>query len=74
MSHDVYTKVNNIVKKRKPPFPKPTPLVAKLIDRDKDLSKLPTITWGIENEEKKGFKKFYAKEACKHEKVKLEKR
>ena len=71
MSHDLYTKVSNIAKKRKPHFPKTTPLVAKLINRDKGLSKLPAITWGIENEEK-GLKKFYAKESCKHKKVKLQ--
>ena len=36
--HDVHTKVSNIAKKRKPPFPKITPLLAKLINRDEDLS------------------------------------
>ena len=39
LCHDVYTKINNIVKKTKP-----IALVAKLINRDKDLSKLPAIT------------------------------
>ena len=71
MWHDVYTKVSKIAKKRKPPLPKTAPLVVKLINRDKDLSKFPAITWGIEHEEK-GFKKFYAKEASKHERVKLQ--
>ena len=68
--HDVYTKVINIAKKTKP-FPKTTPLVAKLVNREEDLSKLPAITWDIENEEK-DLKKFYAEESCKHEKVKLQ--
>ena len=35
---DVYTKVSNIVKKRKSPFQKTTSFVAKVINRDKDLS------------------------------------
>ena len=39
LCHNVYTKINNIVKKTKP-----IALVAKLINRDKDLSKLPAIT------------------------------
>ena len=69
--HNVYTKVSNIAKKRNSPFPKTTPLAAKLKNRDEDLSKFPSITWGIENEEK-GFKKFYAEVACKQEKVKLQ--
>ena len=67
----MYTKISNIAKKTKHPFLKPIALVAKLINRDKDLSKLPAITQAIENEEK-GFKKCYAKEICKHEKVKLQ--
>ena len=49
--HDVYTKVSNITKKKKPPFQKTTPILAKLINRDEDLSKLPAITRCIENEE-----------------------
>ena len=71
MCHDVHTNISNAAKKRMPPFRKTLPLVAKLISRDKDLSKLPAITWGIENE-KNGLKTFYAEEACKHEKVKLQ--
>ena len=56
----MYTKVSKIAKKRNPPLPKTAPLVVKLINRDKDLSKFPAITWGIEHEEK-GLKSFMPK-------------
>ena len=68
---DVYTEVRNIAKKRKRPSSKTTPLVAQVINRDKGLSKLRAISWGIENEEK-DFKKSCAKEACKHTHKKLQ--
>ena len=48
--HDVYTKVNTIAKQRKHPSAKTTPLVAKLINRDDNLSHLPAVEWGKEHE------------------------
>ena len=72
VGHNVHTKLSNIAKKRKRPFPRTTTLVAKVIlNSYKDLSKLPVITSGIKNKEK-CLKRFYVEEACKQEKVKLQ--
>ena len=41
--HEVFTKVNSIARKRVPSLPKVTPLIAKLIYRDKTLNSIPAI-------------------------------
>ena len=69
--HEVYTKVNKILKQRKQPSPKTTPFVAKLINSDDNLSHLPAIKWGREHESL-ALKQFYSQEACKHEDFILE--
>ena len=69
--HEVFTKMNSIARKRVPPLPKVTPLIAKLIYRDKTLNSIPAIQWGQEQEQN-ALKLFYSVEACKHQDFKLQ--
>ena len=47
--HDIYTKVNTILRAKK--VQKTTPLVAKVLGRKKDLSAVPSLKWGREKED-----------------------
>ena len=63
--HDYYTKINTISKSRGEVYARTTNLVANLIFRDDNLSKIEAIKWGRVNEEA-ALKKFFALEATKH--------
>lgn len=65
--HEVYTKVNTILKTRSGIYPRPktTQLVASIIFQDTNLDHITAIKWGRSKEET-ALKQFYAVEATKH--------
>eukprot|EP00112_Aurelia_sp_Birch-Aquarium-sp1_P019827 Seg4989.4 transcript_id=Seg4989.4/GoldUCD/mRNA.D3Y31 product="hypothetical protein" protein_id=Seg4989.4/GoldUCD/D3Y31 len=68
--HELYTKVNSLSRSRGPIKPRTTPLVASIINRTNDLSKLPAVKWGMQHEDD-ALKQFYATEAVQHKSFKL---
>ena len=61
--HEIYTKVNTILRSKK--TQKTTPLVAKILGKGRDLSHLHPIQWGRESENK-AKEKFIQMEFLKH--------
>lgn len=61
--HEVYTKVNTVLRAKK--VHKTTPLVAKLLGKEKDISHLPALQWGRDNEAT-ARRKFMEVVALKH--------
>ncbi|ESO91906.1 hypothetical protein LOTGIDRAFT_163266 [Lottia gigantea] len=67
--HEYYTKVNAIAHVKGALYPKITPLAADIILNH--LEKVDAVRWGKDHE-KEALKAFYAHEATKHDKFKLE--
>ena len=70
--HDIYTKINTLARSTGAIKPKTTPLVSKILYKNKSLSKVAAIRWGTDHEAI-ALKSFYAQEVGNHQEFKTEK-
>ena len=72
LHHDIYTKMNSVIKAKGKSSVKVTPLISRVLGESVTLSNIPSVKWGLDMETN-AYDDFIKHESLKHENLKVTK-